>query len=214
MATKTQAVTKKYPDNVNTKIVGVTHEGRQELLSRCQQLNIKTLEVVRDPLNRYDPDAVALEAVVIMGGRELERMRLGFVSNSERSCMTCGKLVDGGSFLRSRTVKCPACGHLFQFTKAGTVTCQNELTDRSGAKYVCGRVFETDMCKTVVCPTCFGDTFTRSGVASQIAEAMDAGVRYYCEIQDFTGGEPDEKGKMKTRGCNVRIYQMEAHKPA
>lgn len=186
-----------------TKIVGTTFEGRQGLLKAAAEHDIRLLKLVRDPDNPYDPNAVAVEAPVYKDGVEVQSVRLGFISNSDRMCIVCGKMVDGLAFSRTRTVKCPRCGNVSQYTTKGMMTCPS-----------CKDTFDTDAAKTVTCPTCLGDEWVRDGLATLVARAMDEGIEYQCRVLEYTGGETDPKtGKTKTRGCNIQIEQLKKDQP-
>lgn len=188
----------KYPKQVNSKIVGTTFEGRQEKLARCQREGVQVLHLRLDYANKFDPDAVAVEAHL-----ENEVIQLGFLSNSDRACVVCGRMLDGAAFSRSKIVKCPDCGKNFQFTKAGVVECPE-----------CNKPFKTEEHKTIPCPTCYGDEWIRDGLASVVSRAMRNGVEYMVRVQEYTGGDINEKtGKTKTRGCNIKLEQLEKDQP-
>ena len=104
-----------WPGKVNTKIVGTTFEGRQELLAQCRRQGVRELRLVPDPMNRYDPCAVGIEAEIRDSDGNLKTVRLGFLSNSDRVCSDCGKVVGGALFERSRTISCPNCCKGFGF---------------------------------------------------------------------------------------------------
>lgn len=192
----------RFPSKVNTKIVGTTFEGRQEKLKLCEQQGIQVLSLRRDYTNQYDPEAVAVEAKVKSNNEEEETIQLGYLSNSDRMCIVCCRMMDGAQFSRSRTVKCPQCSEHFIYSKAGDVACPK-----------CGTHFKTENAKVVTCPTCYGDDWVRDGLASVISKAMQAGIQYSVRVTAYTGGDLDSKGKQKTRGCNILIEQLEKDKP-
>jgi hypothetical protein len=194
----------KYPKKVQTKIVGVNFEGRQALLEKAAQHNIKVLELIPEPTNEYDADAIQVVAPVFdSDGKRTGGVQLGYISNSDRMCIVCGKMTDGASFSRSKTAKCPHCAYVFPFAKGGQIECPK-----------CKKFLDTDLSKTVTCPTCMGDEWVRDGLATLLCRAMEAGVKYTCIVSEYTGGDVSEKtGKTKCRGCNIKVEAVESTFP-
>lgn len=193
---------RRIPTTINTKIVGTTFEGRQAKLARCQELGIQTLYLRRDYANPYDPEAVAVEAhLVDSAGNISEVVQLGYLSNSDRMCLVCGKMMDGLAFSKTKTVKCPECNKLSLSDGSGSSTCPE-----------CSTVFKTENAKTIVCPTCYSTDWVRDGLASVVSRVISSGVNYRVRVLDYTGGTVDDKGKTKSRGCNIRLEQLEDDK--
>jgi hypothetical protein len=81
------------PDAIKTKIVGVTmgpkvggRAARQVYLEKMKAENVRILELVPEPKNEYDPDAIKLMARI--AGM---RVHVGYVKNSGRLCSGCGR---------------------------------------------------------------------------------------------------------------------------
>lgn len=191
-------ITDTWPRRVHSKIVGTTFEGRQEILARCKQLGIQRLELIREPENRYDTHAVAVEAQV---GRH--HLKLGYLTNSDRLCCDCGNLVGGSLFDRSRTLRCGECGHCFGYSDP-------VITRRGNGESMiecpsCGSSVDLWSAKVVPCPNCGGIEYGRGGLATRLSRAMAAGFNYEVRVMEYTGGDLGPDGKSKSLGCNIRI---------
>ncbi|MHB1455389.1 MAG: hypothetical protein ACYC0V_00580 [Armatimonadota bacterium] len=187
----------RYPKRVITKIVGASFDGRQRILEKAALHNIKTLELVPDGnnLSHGDRNAIAVEAPVYRHGIKVKSVRLGFISNADRTCVVCGKMVDGQAFSRSKSVRCPSCSLSQLFLDGETHTCT-----------ACATVMDIRQNKSFVCPTCGNEEWARAGLATLLTESMRAGNKYTCRVQEYTGGDIDEKtGKKKSLGCNIVI---------
>ena len=191
----------KYPKKIMTKIVGTSFEGRQKILEKAEQHDIKILDLVPDGNNpsHGDPYAIAIEAPVYRRGIKVKSVRLGYVSNSDRMCSVCSRMMDGPAFFRSMTVKCPECGVSQPFgDTSDTHTCTS-----------CATVMDVRPNKTVTCPTCGGEDWARDGLATLITASMRAGNIYSCTVQEYTGGDINPRtGKKKSLGCNIVIEQI------
>lgn len=226
-----------FPVKVKTKIVGTTFENRQAILRACKARNIQLLEVVHDSQNPVDPFAVALEATFrgwvttcadcgksLMGPQKQDKcsacasenvvcneqdkvLRLGYLSNSERTCMgslqdgtPCGYVVDGGTWSRSRTYICDKCNTVQNVRESGEAfTCSS-----------CGQECGKSECRTVICVKCGNANWARTGLAVQFATAMANGLKYVARVQEYTGGDLDANGRPKTLGCNIIVERVEA----
>ena len=191
----------RYPKRIMTKIVGTSFEGRQRLLEKAELHDIRILDLVPDGGNpaHGDPYAIAVEAPVYRRDIKVNSVRLGFVSNADRMCVICGRMMDGPSFSRSKVVKCPECALSQPFCDTGdTHTCTG-----------CATVMDVRPNKTVACPTCGSEDWARDGLATLITASMRAGNLYSCRVQEYTGGEINERtGKKKSLGCNIIIEQI------
>ena len=196
-----------WPKRCHTKIVGTTFEGRQELLARCRDQGVRDLELVPDPLNRYDPYAVAIEARINDESGNPTNIRLGFLSNSDRICSDCGTLVGGPMFERSRRLRCNDCGREFGYDD------QVVTQDGNGVPIIecpgCHSSVDLGLSKVVVCPNCEGNDFGRGGLATRFSRALAAGVRYSVRVMEYTGGDIAPSGRQKSLGCNIRIQRSE-----
>jgi len=204
----TATATGMWPKRVNTKIVGTTFEGRQELLAECRKQDIRELELVRDPMNRYDPNAIGVEARITDESGNPMTIRLGFLSNSDRVCSDCGRLVGGALFEKSRRLRCPDCD--FEFGYDDPVVSRGPDGVAMMLCPQCGEDVELGLAKIVSCPGCSGTDFGRGGLATRLSRALAAGVRYRARVEDFTGGEIGSDGKVKSLGCNIRIDRVDA----
>lgn len=82
------------PDIIRSKIVGVTfgdklpsgESERQWVLGKMAQFEIVNLELVRDPENQYDKDAIGVYAMLPGFGKK----QVGHIRNSDRLCVECG----------------------------------------------------------------------------------------------------------------------------
>ena len=74
------------PKNLNSyhsKIVGVTFEGRQDVIN---EMNLTTpLRFRREPENEHDPNAVAIDAHVLAGADQLRWMPIGYIAKDKNS---------------------------------------------------------------------------------------------------------------------------------
>lgn len=191
-----------WPRRVHSKIVGTTFDGRQEILAECRRLGVQRLELVREPDNRYDNHAVAVEAQV---GRN--RLRLGYLSNSDRLCHDCGNLVGGSLFDRSRTLRCQECGHVFGYTDPVVGRRDNGETFVECPK--CSESVDFWNAKVVACPDCGGIEYGRGGLATRFSRALAAGIHYDVRVMEYTGGDAGSDGKLKSMGCNIVIQRRE-----
>ncbi|MHB1455322.1 MAG: hypothetical protein ACYC0V_00245 [Armatimonadota bacterium] len=192
-----KSVKPKYPKKIMTKIVGTSFDGRQRLLEKAELHDIRVLDLVPDGNNpsHGDPNAIAVEAPVYKNGIKVRSVRLGFISNADRTCIVCGKMVDGQTFTRSKSVKCPECSMVQPCESNETHTCTG-----------CGSIIDVYKNKTATCPTCASEEWARDGLATLLTEAMRAGNIYTCRVQEYTGGDINERtGKKKSLGCNIVI---------
>lgn len=81
------------PETVRTKVVGVTmgpkangRAARQVYLEKMKSENVRALELVREPTNEYDPNAIK-----VMSRIAGMRIHLGYIKNSNRICSGCGR---------------------------------------------------------------------------------------------------------------------------
>lgn len=196
-----------WPKKCHTKIVGCTFEGRQDILAACRDQGITELELVRDPLNRFDPHAVAIKASVRDDQGRAKPVQLGFLSNSDRICCDCGAVVGASLFKQSRQLRCPECSEEFGY--------DDPVVSRGpGGTAVmlcpgCGEDVELDLAKVVVCPNCGGTDYGRGGLATRFSRALAAGIRYRVQVMEYTGGEVGRDGKARSMGCNIRIEKIE-----
>lgn len=79
------------PGNFHTKLVGTTFEGRQEAIARCRNMRVKNIKLTREPFNRWDDNAIAVEATFRNEQGDLETIQLGYIANAESACRSCGK---------------------------------------------------------------------------------------------------------------------------
>lgn len=195
-----------WPLKVNTKIVGTTFEGRQELLAECRRQGVKQLKLVPDPMNKYDPCAVGVETEIQDNDGRPKTIRLGFLSNSDRVCSDCGKVVGGALFEKSKTVQCPSCCKGFGYDDR--VIYQGTDGETAIECPRCGNDVDLHANKLVVCPSCGGTDFGRAGLATRFFRALAAGVQYRVCVADYTGGDIGPDGKRKSLGCNIRIERV------
>lgn len=195
-----------WPAKVRTKIVGTTFEGRQELLAQCRRQNIRKLKLVPDPMNKYDPCAVAVEADILDERETPKTIRLGYLSNSDRVCSDCGKVVGGMMFEHSQTIQCPHCCKTFGMDDRVISQGPDGTTVLECPR--CGTDIDFHACKMVICPNCKGADFGRSGLATRFFRALAAGVTYEVFVADYTGGETGSDGRRKSLGCNIRIERV------
>lgn len=196
-----------FPKKINTKIVGTTFEGRQLFLAECRKQGIRKLNLIPDPLNKYDSYAVAVEAQIRRPSGTTKTVRLGYISNSDRVCSDCGTMVGGSAFERSKTIQCPGCGYAFGFDD--NVIISGPDGDAAIICPQCGNDVELHANKLVVCPKCGGTDFGRAGLATRLFRAIAAGISYTVRVEDYTGGDVGPGGKVKTLGCNIRIERVE-----
>jgi hypothetical protein len=193
--------------NTPTRLVGVTFNGRQELLRRTKEEGIQTASLIREPKNPCDPDAV-LCAVTFLDGSV---GYIGHIQNSDRLCLgtlpngqECGTLIDGNMVTRSRTCICPNCGQMFSANNSNT---ELRMSGEASIKWTtcssCGTTFELSRNNAYV-HTCGSYTQARAGLASALCRGIEAGCAYKCRILEVTGGEVVD-GKQRTLGCNVFI---------
>jgi len=199
-------LTELWPKRVNTKIVGTTFEGRQQLLSECRKQGVRELKLVPDPMNKFDPCAVGVEAQIFDTDGNPRTIRLGFLSNSDRVCSDCGTMVGGSLFERSKTIQCPSCGCAFGFDDK--VLISNSDGELALECPRCSDEVELHANKLAICPRCGGIDFGRAGLATRIFRAIAAGVEYQVRIEDYTGGELRRDGERKSLGCNIRIERV------
>jgi Zn-finger nucleic acid-binding protein len=193
---QTMTATSAFPRRVHTKIVGITFEGRQEILAECKRQDVSVLHLVPDPTNRYDSLAVGIEADIIDGSGAATTVRLGYVSNSDHVCSDCGAIVGNSMFQNSKTARCPECETLYNL---GANIPEHTICP------ACNTTVETAISKVVICPRCGGVDFGRGGLATRILRAITAGVTYRATVMEYTGGEPGPGGKIKTMGCNILL---------
>lgn len=192
-----------HPKKVHTKIVGVTFEGRQEVLRECQRLGVQRLELVLEPDNQYDENAVAVEARV-----GAKRLKLGYVTNSDRLCFDCGNLVGGSLFQRSRTFFCEACDSVFGFDDPAVSVGSDGESVIECPK--CSAPVDFSNSRVVRCPSCGGTDFGRGGLATRLSRAIASGVVYDARVMEFTGGEAGPDGRTKSIGCNILIHRRDS----
>lgn len=195
-----------WPLKVRTKIVGTSFEGRQDLLAECRRQGVRQLKLVPDPMNKYDPCAVGIEAEILDVEGKPKNIRLGFLSNSDRVCSDCGQVVGGAYFEKSRTISCPSCCKGFGFEDR--VITQGADGDPVIECPRCGNDVELHANKLVVCPSCKGTDFGRAGLATRFFRALAAGIKYEVRVIDYTGGDIGSNGKKKSLGCNIRIEKI------
>jgi len=128
---------RKLLDEVSTKVVGVTFNNkdgtsRQAILKKCSEMGMKTLELVREPTNKFDRNAVRVEAV-FHKGTVTKNVQIGYISNRDRQCLSCGSLcrLPAGKVV---TV-CPDCGSTELF-REGLATVLSRAID-NGTGYKC-----------------------------------------------------------------------------
>ena len=177
---------------IRTKLVGVTFEGRQELLQICKQQNVSILRLEPETNNKYDPDAIAVYAELKDDKEKLRPVNIGHIANSDRLCEICENVMDGTLFSRSKKIKCPdsTCGYVQEAgLKTDSITCER-----------CNKEIVTQGNRTMLCNVCGDSSWIRNGLASRLRRAMEKGHRYFCRVVDYTGGEDG-----KSMGCNVEI---------
>lgn len=198
-----------WPRKCHTKIVGTTFEGRQEILATCRDQGVTELELVRDPLNRYDPHAVAIMANIRDVQGQAKSVQLGFLSNGDRICYDCGAVVGALLFKQSRRLRCPECSVEFGY--------DDPVVSRgpNGTAVMlcpgCGEDVELDLAKVVVCPSCSGTDYGRGGLATRFSRTLAAGIRYRVQVMEYTGGEIGRDGRARSMGCNIRIEKIESY---
>ena len=193
-----------WPRRLHTKIVGTTFEGRQSLLTECKRQGIADIRLVRDPSNRYDPFAIAVEADLNQEDGGIKSVQLGFLSNSEHFCADCGAIVGNALFHNSRKIRCRECGMVFKLGQDNSHTaCPNPS---------CRTAVEVASSKVVICPRCGGVDFGRGGLATRISRAMASGVEYRASVTEYTGGDGYAGGQQqRSMGCNVLIERIETN---
>lgn len=196
-----------WPKRCHTKIVGCTFEGRQDILTTCRDQGVTELELVRDPLNRYDSHAVAIIATIKDEQGQAKSVRLGFLSNSDRICCDCGAVVGATLFKQSHRLRCPECSE--DFTIDTPVVTKNPDGTTAMLCPGCGESVELDLAKVVSCPHCGGTDYGRGGLATRFSRALAAGIRYRVQVMEYTGGEIGRDGKARSMGCNIRIAKIE-----
>lgn len=196
-----------FPKRFNTKVVGTTFEGRQQLLAECRRQDIRDLELVPDPTNRYDSHAVAVEARMVSDSGRAVTVRLGFLSNSDRVCSDCGKLVGAALFEKSRQLRCPECDFEFGYDDPVVTRGPSGISQMLCPR--CGEDVELGLAKVVSCPGCGGTDFGRGGLATRLSRALAAGIHYRAWVEDYTGGDSTSDGRQRSLGCNIRIERIE-----
>lgn len=202
MPVSVPAAVDQYPRRVHTKIVGTTFEGRQDLLAECKLQGVTELRLVPDPHNRFDCNAIAIEANITDRNDSTQTVRLGYLSNSDRVCSDCGQLVGAGLFDRSRTLRCGECDHVFGYSDPVVGRRNSGETFVSCPK--CGDTVDMELAKLVICPGCGGSDFGRGGLATRFSRALAAGVQYRVRVMEYTGRENG-----KSLGCNIAIQRVE-----
>lgn len=198
-----ELMTELWPHKVRTKIVGTTFEGRQDILDQCRRQNVKNLRLLPEPMNKYDPYAVAVVAEIRDADGSQKTVQLGYLSNSERVCSDCGQIVGGSYFEKSKTIQCPRCCKGFGYDDRVIISGPDGEPAIECPR--CGSDVELHANKLVVCPSCRGTDFGRAGLATRFARALAAGVQYEVIVTDYTGGELGPGGKIKTLGSNIII---------
>lgn len=81
------------PDVIRSKVVGVfIVPERQEYLETVRDAEHVTLDLVAEPDNKYDKDAIKVMAVA-----DGLRMHIGYVRNNAKQCLNCGAEYEPGT---------------------------------------------------------------------------------------------------------------------
>jgi hypothetical protein len=97
---------------------------KQRYLAKLKEKDIKSLRLVREPDNPYDPNAISIHADFGSGD-----VALGFVKNSDRVCIGCAS-----EFKKADSDECPKCkGVLLREGLASTICRSMELGFTYGA---------------------------------------------------------------------------------
>jgi predicted Zn-ribbon and HTH transcriptional regulator len=175
-------------DEVVTRVTGVMVDNHQDVIKYLKKKDIRRLYLFREPDNKFDRYAIEVKAKIFSS--EYKRI----------SCLDCGaEFEDDGE-----VVECPKCesGDIFP----GKLAKIGYIRNRGIQCIMCG--YEDNVKAGVeiptTCPMCATDTIIRGGLATELSKAMDDGVKYACEVLEYTGGA---EGK-QTMGVNIRIVNL------
>lgn len=95
------------PNSIYTKVAGVNSgykkDGvviRQLYLKKMKELGVTVLQLVREPENKFDPNAIAIYANIGT------KVHIGYVQNRVRRCQSCDNVVEKAT----EDEDCPKCG--------------------------------------------------------------------------------------------------------